>query len=333
VSNLLVGALSVLLSTNPPVAVSNLVARTLTAPLQAFEDPRAAELREVMEFNENVESALDDLVSRYRNGDPSDPTRPSRIFVELQIGEQYAEVQRRYEAFIERHPDYVEGRLAFAHFLEENGSGEESLEQLKKAVEIDPRSAPAWNNLANYYGHYGEVRYAFPAYEKAVELRPFESLYLYNLATTVFLFRKDAAEYYQCDEQAVFERALGLYRKVRELRPDSFRYAFDFAQTYYGVKPAPATTPEGKAEAEKRLADQAMEAWMDALKIADNDLDREGVHVHLARWQIRLGLLDAARTNLALVHHENHQELKQRLLRNVAMKEDGKSAPVDDPSP
>lgn len=328
VSDLLVGALSLLLATNTPVAVSNLVTRAVGAPVLNVEaDPRAAALREVMLFDDDMEEALEALIRHHREGSPSDPTRPTRAEVEVRMEEQFERVNRKYRDFLSKYPDYAPGRVAYASFLEENGEFEKALAQLKEAVHADPTSAPAWNNLANHYGHYGGVEHAFPAYEKAIELRPFEALYHYNYATTVFLFRKDAAEYYQCDEQEVFERALQAYRKVRELRPDNFRYAFDYAQTYYGVKPAPADTEAGKREAAQAVARNAIQAWKGALAIADNDIDRQGIHLHLARWYLKLQDWEEVRMQLALVQHEQHQSVKERLERNLAAQESGLETP------
>jgi len=323
VSDFLVGALSLLLSTNQPVAISNIVTRSIGAAVVPAQDAQAVALREVMEYDDTVEREIDDLVRRFREGDPSDPDRPTRVYVEMQIEEQYDRIKRRYERFIKEYPDYSEGRVAYASFLEENGLMDESLEQLKKSVELDPENSAAWNNLAIHYGHYGGVINAFPAYEKAIALRPFEALYHYNYATTVFLFRKDAKEYFQCDEQEVFDRALKAYRKVRELRPDNFRYAYDYAQTYYGVQTAPSDTPEGKRAADRQLAETAIDAWLGALKIADNDVDRQGIHLHLARWNLRIGEWDAVRTNLSMVQHETHAVVKDRLSRNLEERESG----------
>ena len=115
----------------------------------------------------------------------------------------------------------------------------------------------------------------------------------------------------------MFRRALDHYREVRRLRPHNFRYAFDFAQTYYGVKPAPAATPDERKAAERSLAGSALAAWHEALALADNDRDRDGIFLHLARWHLRLGQWDAARTNLVLVAHPAHQEVRARLQRNL----------------
>lgn len=324
-SDLLVGALSVLLATNQPAALSNYVSGKVGVGVPAIRlpgqpdpsDPRYQELQRVME----ADDAADDEIGRWINEraakDPGDLRTESQVAFRRRVDERNAKVKELYVAFLVKHPDYAPGRNAYASFLAECGDEEEAIVQLERAAELDPRDPSIWNNLANHYGHIGPVLKAFPAYEKAIDLNPYEPIYRYNLATVVFLFRKDAMEYYRCDEQAVFNRALAMYREVRRLQPNSFRYAFDFAQTFYGVKPAPSDTPEGRREAELKLADAARTAWREALAIADNDEDREGVHLHLARWDIRAGHFESARTNLARVTNAALAELKGRVQRNL----------------
>lgn len=52
------------------------------------------------------------------------------------------------------------------------GLWNEALYRWKKAVEIDPTYAAAWNNLAIAYEHEGRFDDARKAYEKAIELDP-----------------------------------------------------------------------------------------------------------------------------------------------------------------
>ena len=57
------------------------------------------------------------------------------------------------------------------------------------------------------------------------------------MGDTVFLFRKDAREFYGITEQQVFDKALGLYAEALKLDPKNFPLASDVAQTYYGIRP------------------------------------------------------------------------------------------------
>ncbi|MBI3191650.1 MAG: tetratricopeptide repeat protein, partial [Pedosphaera parvula] len=78
----------------------------------------------------------------------------------------------------------------------------------------------AWNNLANHYGHNGPATNAFVCYAKAIELAPRESVYYENFATTVYLFRRDATNFFGISEEAVFDKAMALYRKALHTDPN-----------------------------------------------------------------------------------------------------------------
>ena len=93
---------------------------------------------------------------------------------------------------------------------------------LRTLLQIDPRYPVAWNNLANYDGENGPLTNAFADYARAIELDPTEPVYYRNLATTVYLYRKDARSFYGINEQQVFDKALDLYRKAVQLDPDNF---------------------------------------------------------------------------------------------------------------
>src|SRR5262249_13861945 len=153
------------------------------------------------------------------------------------------------------------------------------------------------------YGHHGPVTNAFDFYQKAIELNPLESVYYQNFGTTVFLFRKDAKEYYNINEQQVFDKALGLYDKAMKLDPTNFALATDVAETYYGIKPD--------------RTEDALRSWTNALNIAHNEIEREGVYVHLARVKLHAGRFVEAQAHLNAITNQVYVDLKNRLTRNL----------------
>jgi tetratricopeptide (TPR) repeat protein len=213
-------------------------------------------------------------------------------------------VRRAYEDFIARHPTHVGARLAFGSFLHDLEEEAAAEAQFKKALELDPKNPAAWNNLANHFAHDGRVRTAFDYYARAIELNPSEPVYYRNLAGTIYLFRKEAAEHFQLKEQQVFEKALELYRKAARLAPDDFPLATDLAQTFYALRPP--------------RFEEALRAWTNALTLARDDIEREGIHLHLARWKWLAGRTNEARAHLNLVTNAMYAELKTRLAEKMA---------------
>jgi tetratricopeptide (TPR) repeat protein len=230
----------------------------------------------------------------------------SRETLIARIDARFDQIRKDYNRFLERHPNHARARLAFGSFLNETRDESGAVTQWERALEIDPTNPAAWNNLANHYGHRGPVKKAFEYYERAIELDPGEATYLQNLATTTYLFRKDAREHYGITEQEVFDRALELYRRAMALDPENFPLATDYAQTFYGIRPL--------------RTEEALHAWNQALKLAHDQIERDGIHLHIARIQLLSGDLEQARSHLGIVTNQMYQTLKERLTRNLQEK-------------
>jgi tetratricopeptide (TPR) repeat protein len=336
VSDLLIGALSALLATNQPAALSNLVqARTgIVVPVTDPNDPVEKEYRRVLE----IEDAAEQEVNRWIAENDAFAARGGGAMPHLQgkIRARYEPAKKAYEAFLTAHPDHARGRLAYGGFLSDTGDEEGALKQWEKARDLDPKNPVPWNNLANFYGHNGPITNAFHCYAQALALRPNEALYYQNFATTVFLFRKDAMEFFSLTEPQVFDKAMGLYRKARELDPSNFLLATDLAQSYYGMKPPKTGDAEADRRAVQKLADEALAAWRAALQLAPDENARQGVHVHHVRWQINAGRYDEARRTLTLITNEAFASTKQLFEKNIAKREtttNAAPAAVEKPAP
>ena len=226
-------------------------------------------------------------------------------------------VRKDYDSFIARHPNHVGARLAYASFLEDIEDEDAAFVHLEKAHELAPKNPATWNNLANYYGHSGKVKKAFEYFAKAIELNPNESVYYQNFATTVYVFRKDAMEFFRITEQQALEKALELDMKALKLDPKNFNLATQLAQTYYAIRPT--------------RTDEALKAWTNALAIAHDEIEREGVYIHFARLKWLAGRTNEAGAHLKAVTNEMYAVLKQRLLHNLdkpAAKENDANAPA-----
>ncbi len=70
----------------------------------------------------------------------------------------------------------AKAEVDFGISVAQRGLWREAIFRWKKAVEIDPSYAAAWNNLAIAYEHEGQFESARDAYEKALKLEPNNSL-------------------------------------------------------------------------------------------------------------------------------------------------------------
>jgi len=305
VINLLIGLLGVLASTNQPVAATNLVVQTtgVEVPSSGTNAAVEKEYQKLVDDDEAAQAEVDKWITENREFAAKGAAAPNAE-LNRRIRERFQPIRKGYEDFIARHPNHAKARVAFASFLGDIGDEDEEQTQLEKALELNQKDPAIYNNLANIYGHHGPVKTAFEYYQKAIELNPLEPVYYHNFGTTVFLFRVDAKEYYGITEQQVFDKALALYEKAMKFDPTNFPLASDVAQTYYGIKP--------------NRTEDALRSWTNALNIAHDELEREGVFVHFARIKLHDGRFAEAHAHLNAITNPVYADVKNRLTRNLA---------------
>jgi tetratricopeptide (TPR) repeat protein len=318
VSNLLIGVLGALVATNQPAALSNLVTQTTGISITAIDTNSPVE-KEFQKIEDDDDKASDDVDVWIRENEKFSAQGAGVPASELnrRIRDRLEPSRKAYLDFIQRHPDHARARVAYASLLNDLGDEDGEMEQLVKARDIDPTIPSVWNNLANYYGEHGPTTNAFYCYEKAIQLDPTESVYYHNFGTTVYLYRKDVKEYYHINEQQVFDKALGLYSNAMKLDPTNFPLASDVAETYYGIKPL--------------RTNDALLAWTNALHLANDEIEREGVYLHLARIKMSVGRLAEAKAHLNAVTNEMYDALKTRLTRNLNDREATNNTPAPPP--
>jgi tetratricopeptide (TPR) repeat protein len=308
VGDLTIGLLGALLATNQPLAVSNLVQQQtgISVAIVNPNDPTEQDLQQLMEEDDAALAEVD-LWIQTNNTLMATGAGESKEALNLRIRARLDTVRTNYTSFLRRHPDSSRGYMAYGSFLNDIGDEEAGKVQFENAAQLDPKNPAAWNNLANYYGENGALTNAFADYARAIELDPSEPVFYQNLATTVYLFRKDARAFYGITEQQVFDKALDLYRKAVQLDPDNFSLATDYAESYYGIRPL--------------RTNDALVAWTNVLKVAHNDVEREGVFMHLARVKTAAGFFNEARAQLEAVTNDFYADLKRQLERNLAQRE------------
>lgn len=311
-NDLTIGLLSALLATNQPAAVSNVIQQQTGVAVELATDPVEKELRTVMMADDAAQDDVGEWIQAFE-ASGTNRTKEAGIALNQRIMARFEKVRTAYGTFLRNHPDSAKGYLAYGSFLNDIGDEEGAKIQYDNSKQIDPKNPAVWNQLANYYGHNGELTNAFVHYTEAIRLDPTEPVYYQNFATTVYLYRKDAREFYHINEQQVFDKALGLYQQAMKYAPDDLVLATDYASSYYGIKPL--------------RTNDALAAWTNALKIAHNSIEREGVLIHLARVKISAGRFDEAQTIINSVTNAVYGDLKHRLQRSL---EDHKNPPPED---
>ena len=302
-SDLTIGLLSALLATNQPQAVSNLVQQHtgISVAVPDANNPEEQELRTVMVDDD---AALDEVNAwMATNQIPRQDTNAAAIF-NAKVRARLDEVKHAYQHFLRNHPDSARGFLAYGTFLNDIGEEEAAKDQYENSRLLDPKNPAVWNQLANYYGEWGGLTNAFADYTEAIRLDPTEPVYYENFATTVYLFRKDAREFYGINEQQVFDKALGLYRQAMKLAPDDLVLATDYAESYYGIRPL--------------RTNDALLAWTNCLNICKDENEWEGILIHLARIKIASGSYDDAQADLNAITNASFADMRNHLLRNIA---------------
>ena len=307
-NELLIGLVGALIATNQPLAVSNLIQQNAGGSVAMVNpnDPAEKELAQLMAEDDMAVTEVDKWIQG-NNAFAAQGAGESKEALNRRILARFELVRKDYEDFLRRYPDFARGHLAYGSFLNDIGEEEAAGAQCEKAAQLDPKNPAAWNQLANYCGEHGPLTNAFVDYAKAIELDPVEPVYYQNLATMVYLFRKDAEAFYGINEQQVFDKALALYRKAMQLNPQNFLLAADYAESYYGIRPL--------------RTNDAIGAWTNALQIAHDDNEREGVYLHLARIKIAAGRFAEARAHLNGVTNAAFADVKRRLERNLAERE------------
>lgn len=233
------------------------------------------------------------------------------------IGERLKPVRTAYENFLGLHPDHANARVAFGSFLNDLGEEDAAAEQFKKALGLDPKNPATWNNLANYYGEHGPRTNAFAYYAKAIELNPDEPTYRHNFGTAIYVFRRDAMRYFNLTDAQVSDKVLELYGDALRLDPQNFEIAHDIAQTYYGIKPL-------RAEA-------ALQAWTNALGLAHDEIEREGIFLHLARVKLADKRFAEVHAHLDDVTNAMYADLKKHLAASLDAQEHPSAAATNPP--
>lgn len=278
----------------PPAAVATAVTNASLEFQQLEANDDAAQVEIDKWKRDNAEA-------RSQGGGLSDAELDARIQTRVEP------IQKAYRAFLAKYPEHAGAHLAYGCFLNERQDETGARKEWEKALELDPRNAAIYNNLAGSYSEGGPANKAFDFFNKALELKPTEAAYYHNFGTTLYVLRKSGTAYYHVDEQGVFAKIIELYSNAVRFDPQNFAFSVDLAQTYYSLKPLPF--------------EAALKVWTNALQAAKGENDREDVYIHLARVKMLAGNLAESRGLLAGVTNQSHALLKANLIRAIESRE------------
>ena len=243
----------------------------------------------------------------------------SKEDLRLRIQVRFAPIRKAYDDFLQQHPDHVPGLLAYGSLLNDLADEAGGAVQWERASQLAPTNPATWNNLANHAAGSGDTKKAFAYFERSIALAPEVATYRRNLGSAIVHFRTNAMTYYELSEQAVLDKGLNFLRQAQKQESDDFPLATEIAQIYYGLQPP--------------RVDEALQAWETAQKLSADDVERDGVRLHLARVNLQAGRFEEAHRQLGLIKYAGYADLKRKLAEQLAQAETPATNTNAPPSP
>ena len=151
--DLLIGLFSVLIATNQPVVVSNLVPRAagVSVSVPDKNDPVEKELSKLMAEDDAAEDEIDEWLKNARPAPGGDPD-PAAAALQEKIKQRLEKVRRGYEDFLQRHPGNARGHIVFGSFLNDIEDEPGALAHWEKGRDLDPKNPGAPSFPLNGHG-------------------------------------------------------------------------------------------------------------------------------------------------------------------------------------
>ncbi len=135
---------------------------------------------------------------------------------------KYEQAVEAYKQAIELNPDSARAYNNLGNLHYRLGEYSQAIETYQAAVEINPGYAEAYNNLGVVYSKTGKNGPAFNAYEKAIELNPAYAVAYNNLGNV-------------CGKLGESKTAIEAYEKAVELKPDYAVAYYNLGNAYYNI--------------------------------------------------------------------------------------------------
>ena len=267
------------------------------------------EFRTILDEDNRALAQIAKIIDRNPELLKSDSAR--RDLMATDIRSHLNRVRNLYQAFLKKHPNHTQARVAYGSFLTHLDDRKGAENQWRKALDNDPSNAAALNNIATHIGAIAlqnkittRIPEAFSALDKAIKLAPKEPLYRHNLATTLSLYRSLAAKHYNKSEQQITRQALAQLEKALKLAPGNFEIAADLAETMYDLKPIPLK--------------RAITAWNHAWQLTQVQAQRDWTLLQRAVLLGSHNRLDEAENMLDAMSGQSHGELTKKTRQAIA---------------
>ena len=155
-----------------------------------------------------------------------------------------AEAEKGFRKATELNPTYADAYNNIGVTLQEQGKLDEAISAYQRALEIQPANADAYNNMGNALKEQGKLDEAIAAYHRALEIKPLYAEAYNNMGVTL-------------QEQGKFDAAIFAYQRALEITPA-------YAEAYNNM---------GNVLQQEGKFDEAVSAYQCALEITPAHAD------------------------------------------------------------
>src|SRR5690625_2846415 len=221
----------------------------------------------------------------------------------------------QFDAFIHEHDEFAAGYVAYAHLLAQIGQSPAARAMYMKANQLDPNIPLVKNQLGNFLAEEEDFAGALPYFLSAVELEPEEPLYHYQIGNLLHEFRDGFLEEKIFDRTTLDAKMLEGFATAARLAPNEIDFTDRYAEAFYDL--------------EKPQCDKALDVWQKIEQGTTSAIEKQTVYLHQANIRLKQNQPLEARKLLAKVDQPLLSRQKEKLLAEIAEKDDADSAPGD----
>lgn len=213
------------------------------------------------------------------------------------------ELVQAYESFLSDNPDSVYGTILYGKCLRRLGNDQKAAHLFMQANKLDPNISVVKQQLGNYLAEKGDYLLALPYFLSAIELKPEEPIYHYQLAELLFHYKPHLLQDHIFEPKELDDKILHALREAARLAPEARSFAFRLAEAFYDL-----SEPDWV---------QALAQWDKLYQTSASEAEKEIILFQRARVLIELGRFNEAHQALNRIFspalEQNRRELLARL--------------------